>query len=150
MKYQTNTIGRKDITTLNIGDMVKAINEDKISINDIPGSKDSDHTKKETSEVAKQELPTPVSADIPSPSEEQVAGSDWWTTFMNCCDHYKTEKVNSTKGYAIDPVITDTLKICKINRASTGALINAILRSFIEVNMNRLRSYVVKPKTLIQ
>ena len=90
-------------------------------------------------------------APVPStPKAMPKDGNVWWNTFLNAGDTYdfRVRKADR-KSYWVDEDIASTLKACNINHMSMSDKINAILRSFIELNKEELRQYFKQRDSLL-
>jgi hypothetical protein len=76
----------------------------------------------------------------PAPTAFPKEGNEWWNTFLEVGENYDFHvRKPDRKTYWVDEDIATTLKACNINRMSMSDKINAILRSFIELNKEELR-----------
>lgn len=93
-------------------------------------------TPVEKQPVRTEEVSKPASIQSAMPKD----GNEWWNTFLKMGEGYayRTRKTDR-KMYWIDEDIVTALKACDINRMSATDIINAILRSFIELNKGELR-----------
>ena len=93
------------------------------------------------------------SKPAPAPSTPKAMPKDgnvWWNTFLNAGGTYdfRVRKADR-KSYWVDEDIASTLKACNINHMSMSDKINAILRSFIELNKDELRQYFKQRDSLL-
>ncbi len=112
------------------------------------------------SEPEKKEEKQPIEEQPQSVSnKEKVAlaptalpkeGNHLWNTFLKYGEGYayRVRKLDR-KMYWIDEDIVDVLKACNVNRISATDKINAILRSFIELNKEELRERLKQRDSLI-
>ena len=73
-----------------------------------------------------------------------------WMLFLRHAKRYayRTRKDNR-KNYEIDGELIDLLKLCDINRMSVSDIINAALRSFIDMNREQLAECMRKSDYLL-
>lgn len=86
----------------------------------------------------------------PKPMTLPKDGNLWWNTFLDAGDSYDFHvRKPDRKSYWVDEDIANTLKACDINHMSMSDKINAILRSFIELNKEELRQCFKKRDSLL-
>ena len=84
------------------------------------------------------------------PTAQPKDGNIWWNTFLDAGENYDFHvRKPERKSYWVDEDIAATLKACYINHMSMSDKINAILRSFIELNKEELRQYFVQRNNLL-
>ena len=77
-------------------------------------------------------------------------GKVWWNTFLETGNNYDFHvRKPGRRAYWVDDDIATTLKACDINRMSMSDKINAILRSFIELNKDELRECFKQKESLL-
>lgn len=93
---------------------------------------------------------TKAASTSPKPTALPKDGNLWWNTFLNAGDSYDFHvRKPDRKSYWVDEDIANTLKACDINHMSMSDKINAILRSFIELNKEELRQCFKKRDSLL-
>ena len=91
----------------------------------------------------------PKGASTP-PTALPKDGNLWWNTFLDAGDGYDFHvRKPDRKSYWVDEESANTLKACDINHMSMSDKINAILRSFIELNKEELRQCLKKRDSLL-
>ena len=98
-----------------------------------PGNDATEPAPTEPPRQKQEKGPTPPTA-LPKD------GNIWWNTFLTAGSSYDFHvRKPDRKSYWVDEDIATTLKACNINHMSMSDKINAILRSFIELNKEELR-----------
>lgn len=99
--------------------------------------------KETVAESATSEAPKRTAKKTTTPAQPTAFPKDgnlWWNTFLDAGENYDFHvRKPDRKSYWVDEDIANTLKACYINHMSMSDKINAILRSFIELNKEELR-----------
>lgn len=82
----------------------------------------------------------PTSKTTPEPTALPKEGNVMWNTFLKYGEGYGYRvRKTGRKMYWIDDDIVEALKACDVNRMSATDMVNAMLRTFIELNKEEFR-----------